>query len=71
MSKVRKVCGGMKKCTCKPLPKNAKRSLCETVMVPKTLYGAETWNKEAAERKKLNVGKFRCLRSMCKVTPMD
>ncbi len=40
-------------------------------MVPRALYGAETWNMEAAERKRLNVMEMRCLRSMCGVTQMD
>ena len=40
-------------------------------MVPTALYGAETWNMRAAERKKLNVREMRCLRSMCGVTWMD
>ncbi len=35
------------------------------------LYGAETWNMGAVERKKLNVMEMRCLRSLCGVTRMD
>ncbi len=40
-------------------------------MVPTALYGAETRNMGAAERKRLNVMEMRCLRSMCGVTRMD
>ncbi len=39
-------------------------------MVPNALYGAETWNIAAAERR-FNVMEIRCLRSMCGVTQMD
>ena len=39
--------------------------------MPTALYGSETWNLGAAERKKLNVGEMRCLRSMCGVTRLD
>ncbi len=41
------------------------------VVVPTALYGAETWNMGAAERKRLNVMEMRYLRSMCGVTLMD
>ncbi len=50
---------------------NAKRRLYEGVVVPTVLYGAETWNMGAAERRRLNVMEMRCLRSMCRVTRMD
>ncbi len=53
---------------CKSLGMSAKRSLYEGVVVPTVLYGAETWNVGAAERKRLNVTEMRCLRSMCGVT---
>ncbi len=49
----------------------AKRRLYEGVVVPTVLYGAETWNMGAAERRRLNVMEMRCLRSMCGVTLMD
>ncbi len=50
---------------------STKRRLYEGIVVPMALYGAETWNMGAAERKRLNVMKMRCLRSMCGVTQMD
>ncbi len=37
----------------------------------RALYGAETWNMGAAERKRLNVMEMRCLRNMCGVTRME
>ncbi len=51
----------------KSLGMNAKRRLYEGVVVLTELYGAETWNVGAAERR-LNVMEMRCLRSMCGVT---
>ncbi len=56
---------------CKSLGMSAKRRLYEGVVAPTVLYGAETWNMGAAERKRLNVMETRCLRSMCGVTRMD
>ena len=50
---------------------NVKRRLYEGVVVPTGLYGAETWNLGAKERRRLNVTEIRCLRSMCGVTHMD
>ncbi len=50
---------------------SAKRGLYEGIVVPMALYGDETWNMGAAERKRLNVMEMRCLRSMCRVTRMD
>ncbi len=44
--------------------------LYEGVVVLMVLYGAETWNMGAAQRR-LNVMEVRCLRSMCAVTQMD
>ncbi len=49
----------------------SKRKLYEGVLVPTALYGAETWNKGAVERNRLDVMEMRCLRSMCGVTRMD
>ncbi len=64
--------GGMKRVfKCKSLGMSAKRRLYEGVVVPIALYGAETWNMGAAERKRLNVMEMRCLRNMCGVTRMD
>ena len=72
MKEVGKVCGGMKRIfKCRSLGMNAKRKLYEGVVVPTALYGAETWNMGAAERRRLNVMEMRCLRSMCGVTRMD
>ncbi len=48
---------------CKSLGMSAKRRLCEEVVVPTALHGAETWNMGAAERKRLNVMEMRCLRN--------
>ena len=56
---------------CKSLRMSAKRRLYEEIVVPTALYGAGTWNMGAAERKKLNIGEIRCLRSMCGVTQMN
>ncbi len=50
---------------------SAKRRLYEGVVVPAALYGAETWNMGADERRRLNVMEMRCLRSMCGVTRMN
>ncbi len=58
---------------CRSLGMNAKRRLYEGVVVnlPTALYGTETWNMGAAERRRLNVMEKRCLRSICGVTRMD
>ncbi len=53
---------------CKSLGMSAKRRLYKGVVVLTALYGAETWNMGAAERKKLNVMEMRCLRNMCGIT---
>ncbi len=71
MNEVGKVCGGMKiNFKCRSLGMSAKRRLYEGVGVPTALFGAETWNMVAAERR-MNLMKMRCLRSMCRVTRMD
>ncbi len=49
---------------------NAKR-LYEVIVVPTSLYGAETWNVRESERNRLAVFEMRCLRSMVGVTRMD
>ncbi len=54
---------------CKSLGMSAR--LYEGVVVPTALYGAETWNMGAAERKRVNVMAMRFLRSMCGVIRMD
>ncbi len=50
---------------------NAKRKLYEGVVVPKALFGAETWNVRESERNRLDVFEMRCLKSMVGVTRMD
>ncbi len=60
--------GNEKSVKCKSLGMSAKRRLYEGVVVPTALYGAETWNVGAAERKRLNVMEMRCLKNMCGVT---
>ncbi len=45
MNEVGKVCGGV----------SARRRLYEGIVVPIALYGTETWNMGAAERRRLNV----------------
>ncbi len=63
---------GMKRVfKCRSLGMSAKRRLYEGVVVPTGLYGAETCNMGAAERRRLNVMEMRRLRSMCGVTRMD
>ena len=72
MNEVGRMLGGMKRVLkCRTLRMDAKRRLYEGVVVPTALYGAETWNMSAVERKRLNVMEMRCLRSMCGVTRMD
>ena len=56
---------------CRSHGMSAKRMLYEGIVVPTALYGAETWNMGAAERRRLNVMEMRCLRSKCGVTGMD
>ncbi len=72
INEVGKVCGGMKRVfKYRSLGMSGKRRLYEGAVVPAALYGTETWNMGAAERRKLNVMEMRCLRSMCGVTRMD
>ncbi len=72
MNEVGKVCGGMKRVfKCRSLGISATRILYEGVVVPVSLYGAETWNMGEAERRELIVMGMRCQRSMCRVTRMD
>ena len=42
----------------------AKKCLYEGVIVPKELYGAETWGVKSAARRKMNVLEMKCLRSL-------
>ena len=42
----------------------AKKCLYEGVIVPMALYGAEAWGMRSEERRKVNVLKMKCLRSL-------
>ena len=46
----------------------AKKMPYEGIVVLTVLYMSETWGLKELERKKLNVFKMGCLRSMCGVT---
>ena len=48
-----------------------KKCLCEVVIVPTALYGAEAWGLRSAERKKVNALEMKCLRSLVGVSRMD
>ena len=50
---------------------NAKKCLCEGVIVPTALYGAEARGMRCAERRKVNVLEMKCLRSLVGVSRMD
>ena len=72
VNEVAKVQGGLKEIfKCKSLRMDAKKKLYESIAVSTALYGAETWNTGARDRRKLNVVEMRCLRSMCGVTRRD
>ena len=43
----------------------------EGVIVPTELEGAEAWGIRSAERRKVNVPKMKCLRSLVGVSQMD
>ena len=49
----------------------AKKCLYEGVIVPTALYGSEAWGMRSAERRKVNVLKMKCLRSLVGVSRMD
>ena len=53
------------------LGKRAKKCLCEGVIVPTALYGAETWSMRSAERNKMNVLEMKCFRSLVRVSRME
>ncbi len=62
MNEVGKVCGGLERVfKCSMLGMNAKKRLYEGIVVTTALYGAETWNIGAAERRRLNVMEMRCV----------
>ena len=46
----------------------AKKCLYEGVIVPTALYGAEAWGMRSAKRRKVNVLKMKCLRSLVGVS---
>ena len=46
----------------------SKKCLYERVIVPTALYGAEAWGMRSAERRKVNVQKMKCLRSLVGVS---
>ena len=51
---------------------NAKKCLYNRVIiVPMTLYEAETWGMRSSERRKENVLEIKCLRSLVGVSRMD
>ena len=41
------------------------------IIVPTALYGAEVWGMRSAERRKVNVVKMKCLRSLVGVSRID
>ena len=49
----------------------AKKCLCEGIIVPTVLYGAEAWGMRSAERRKVNVLEMKCLISLVSVSRMD
>ena len=49
----------------------AKKCLCEGVILPTALYGAEAFGMRSAERRKVNVLEMKCLRSLVGVSRMD
>ena len=49
----------------------AKKFLCEGVIVPMALYGAEAWGMRSAERRKVKVLEMKCLRSFVGVSRID
>ncbi len=57
---------------CKSFRMSTKRGFyVQGIVAYLAMYGAETWNMGAAERKRLNVDVLRYLRSMCKATLMN
>ena len=47
------------------------KCLYEGVIGPTALYGAKAWGLRSAERRKVNVLKMKCLRSLVGVSRMD
>ena len=45
--------------------------ICERIVVPSVLYGAEPWALKEREKKTSDVMEIKFLRSMCGVTRMD
>ena len=48
-----------------------KRRVFESIVVPKVMYGNETWSLNAKERNDLEVFEMKSLRSMCGVSIRD
>ena len=49
----------------------AKKCLCEGVIVPTALYGAEALGMRSSERRKVNVLEIKCLGSLVGVSRVD
>ena len=49
----------------------AKRELCERVVVPTVMHGAETCDMRMDESHETDVSQIKCLQSSCGVTRMD
>ena len=49
----------------------AKKCLCEGVIAPTALYGADAWGMRSAERRNVNVLKMKCLRRLVGVSRID
>ena len=45
-----------------------KRILYERIVLPTVLYGAETWDFNFREKRRLDVIEIKCLRNICGVT---
>ena len=45
--------------------------VCEEVIVPTALYGADAWGMKSAERRKVNLLEMKCLRNLVGVSRMD
>ena len=50
---------------------NANKCLYEELIVPMALYGAEALGMRSAERRKVNVLKMKCSKSLVGVSQMD
>ena len=57
--------------SCRTLGIEAKRGLCEWVVVPTVFYKTETFGVSAEERSRLSVFELKCLWNMAAVTLRD